>query len=147
MVCPMEERVGYELKRAQQALRAAMDGALERHELTAPQYAALAILEGAAGISSAELARRCFVTPQTMSAIVAGLQRRGLVGRRPHAQHGRILRTQLTAAGAALLARAHDDVRAVEARMTSSMSDAERHGLADLLRRCAAGLEHAPPDT
>src|SRR3712207_8022525 len=67
-------RVGYELKRAQHALRSEMDGALRGVGLTTPQYAALSVLEGEEGISGALLARRCFVTPQTMNGILVNLE-------------------------------------------------------------------------
>ena len=98
--------VGYQLKRAQQALRAAMDEALRPQGLTTPQYAVLTALEAEAGLSGAELARRCFVTPQTMNEIVAGLEARGWVTRRRHAEHGRVLQTFLTDQGAAAGMRA-----------------------------------------
>lgn len=66
----MERHVGYYLKRAQHALRLAMDAALQRVDLTTPQYAALCALELEPGLSNAALARCCFVTPQTMNMIV-----------------------------------------------------------------------------
>jgi len=137
----MEDRLGYELKRAQRGLRLAMDQQLAGLGLTTPQYAALAVLEDAPGISSAELARRCFVTPQTMNALVAGLERRGLLGRQAHPVHGRILETTLTGEGAGLLRRADERVRAIEACMASSLSAKERRQLLELLRRCAGALD------
>ena len=75
---------GYILKRTQLALRGAMDDALVTVNLTTPQYAALSELSEEQGLSNAELARRCFVTPQTMHQILRGLERtssftRGLV--------------------------------------------------------------------
>ena len=137
----MEERLGYELKRAQQALRGTMDGVLGGLGLTAPQYAALAVLEAARGVSSAELARRSFVTPQTMQAIVAGLEARGLLAREARPGHGRVLAAELTGEGHALVARAHDAVRTVEERMASALAVEERRQLSELLRRCAEALE------
>jgi len=70
---------GYVLKRTQLALRGAMDGALATLDLTTPQYAALSELAKEQGLSNAELARRCFVTPQTMHRILGGLERDALV--------------------------------------------------------------------
>ena len=137
----MEERLGYELKRAQQALRRTMDGVLGDLGLTAPQYAALAVLEAAPGGSSAELARRSFVTPQTMHAIVAGLEARGLLAREARPGHGRVLAAELTGEGLALVARAHDAVRTVEERMASVLAVEERRQLFELLGRCAEALE------
>ena len=136
----MEERLGYELKRAQQALRARMDQALQELGLTTPQYAALAALEDTPGVSSAELARRSFVTPQSMHAIVAGLERRGLLTRAPIPGRGRLLAAKLSEDGRHVVDRAHAVVRAIEERMAAGLSQAERQQLLTLLGRCAQAL-------
>jgi DNA-binding MarR family transcriptional regulator len=119
-----------------------MDRALGALGLTAPQYAVLAALEEAPGIPSAELARRSFVTPQTMQAIVAGLETRGLLARAANPGHGRALATDLTEEGRRLVRRAHAAVEAIESQMTSGLSNHERRQLSDLLERCALALEH-----
>ncbi len=137
----MKPQLGYELKRTQQALRSSMDEALSELSLTTPQYAALTVLEAAPGVSSAELARRCFVTPQTMQAIVAALERRRLLGREARPGQGRMLPVELTRRGRALVARAHDAVDAIEQRMSSGLTEIERRRLFDLLRRCAGALQ------
>jgi len=143
---PVEERVGWVLKRAQQALRAAMDEALRRRGLTTAQYAALNALEEASGLSGAELARRCFVTPQTMNEIVAHLEAGGLVKRR-RGDDARVLRADLTAAGLDLVSACHQTVAAIEERMVSRLSPRERQQLLDGLRRCVDALEEAPAPT
>jgi DNA-binding MarR family transcriptional regulator len=139
----VEGRVGYELKRAQQAFCVAVDDALRQVGLTNAQYAVLAMVEDAGALSGAELARRLFVTPQTINQLVASLQARGLVGRARHPLHGRILQTSLTQRGRSLLAAAHQRVRAVEARMVAELSEQERHELVRLLGACARALSPA----
>jgi len=133
--------VGYLIKRAQAALRAEMDGALAACELTTPQYAALAALEHEPGLSNAELARRCFVTPQTMIRIVEGLEERGALTRHEHPTHGRILEVRLTADGRRAIAGGHQRVAAIERRMLRALSESERRVLAELLERCAAAFD------
>ena len=59
--------------------------------LTVPQYTALSILRDRAGLSNAQLARRSYVTPQSMNEVIAALEREGLVARSPAANHGRVL--------------------------------------------------------
>jgi DNA-binding MarR family transcriptional regulator len=137
----MKERVGYVVKRLQSVLRARMDEALGDCGLTMPQYAALSALERDPGISNAELARRSFVTPQTMIRIVANLETQGLVARKPHPHHGRVLQTVLTAKGHGLIARCHESALEVERRMTASLTEREHRKLLDLLGRCARSLE------
>lgn len=137
----MEERLGYVLWRAQQAQRAALYTALADIGLTPPQYAALKVLDDAPGISSAEVARRSFVSAQTMQAIVAGLERRGLLRREHRSGQGTMLAARLTDQGRAALAHAEGLARAVEEKQTAGLMDEERRLLIDLLLRCAEALE------
>ena len=137
----VEGRVGYQMKRAQHALRNGMDGALRDVGMTAAQYAALSALEAAPGLSGAELARRGFVTPQTMNGILVNLENAGLVVRRPHPQHGRILRSFLTEAGQELVPRAHVVVEDIEQRMLAGLGWEDRRRLLEALRSCADALE------
>ena len=133
-------RVGYQMKRAEHALRLEMDGALRGVGLTTPQYAALSVLENEAGLSGATLARRCFVTPQTMNQILMNLQGSGMVERRPHPEHGRVLSAYLTRKGAELVALAHGEVGAIEERMLARLDSGERSRLLEALRSCAESL-------
>jgi DNA-binding MarR family transcriptional regulator len=133
-------RVGYQMKRAEHALRLEMDAALRGVVLTTPQYAALSVLEGEAGLSGAALARRCFVTPQTMNQILMNLEGSGMVERRPHPEHGRVLSAYLTDKGAGLVALAHGEVEAIEERMLAGLDREERSRLLEDLRGCAESL-------
>ena len=81
--------IGYGLKRAQDALNRSMTATLSEVGLSVPQYAILYTLDQTPGISSAELARRSFVTPQTMNELVLDLEASGLVTREPHPDHGK----------------------------------------------------------
>jgi DNA-binding MarR family transcriptional regulator len=139
---PVEDRIGYRLKEAQHALRTAMDRALGERGLTTPQYAVLSALDEEPGLSNADLARRAFVTPQTMNSIVVLLEHTGLVERRPHAVHGRVLSTALTPAGSELVHSCDEVVWRIEERMLAPLSDAERVQLAVLLRTCATALRN-----
>jgi len=60
----LEHSVGYVLKRAVTALRAAMDADLRVHGLSVPQFACLKLLGSRPGLSNADLARGAFVTRQ-----------------------------------------------------------------------------------
>ena len=68
------DRPGYLLKRAQAALHAGMAGALREHGATLAQYAVLTALDEEPGLSNAGLARRAFVTPQTMNQVLLELE-------------------------------------------------------------------------
>jgi DNA-binding MarR family transcriptional regulator len=68
-----------------------------------------------------------------MNEVLLTLEDRGLVRRRAHPDHGRILQARLTAKGRALLASCDADVRAVEARMVSGLADDDRRALRSAL--------------
>jgi DNA-binding MarR family transcriptional regulator len=133
--------VAHSLKRAQQALRGAMDTALRQEGVTSPQYAVLKQTGAEPGLSSAELARRAFVTPQTMQEVVAGLESAALVARSPHPQGGRRIEVALTALGRRTLERCDAVVQRVEERLVEGL-DGERAGaLRSALDQCVRSLE------
>lgn len=136
----MEEPTGYILKQLQQALRSAMDQALRAHDLTTPQYSALTALASVDRLSGAELARRSFVTPQTMNGILVNLETAGLVTRRPDPADARLLRAALTETGRAHLAAADRAVEAIERQMLGNLRPEEQPWFRDALRRCVTAL-------
>ena len=131
---------GYLLKRAQAALHAAMAAALHEHGATLAQYAVLTALDEDPGLSNAELARRAFVTPQTMNQVLRELEQRHWVIRHAHPGHGRILQADLTHHGRQTLRACHQAADAVEERMLAKLSPAGRQQLATALRTCIEGL-------
>jgi DNA-binding MarR family transcriptional regulator len=133
--------IGYLLKRVQHSLRLAMDEKLREYELSTPQYAALWALGMEPGLSGAELARRCFVRPQTMSEILANLEGRDLVERKPHPVHRRVVEVHLTEAAVDLLEACEECVRNIDERMLHGLTPEGRQELSEGLRRCAEGLE------
>ncbi len=57
--------------------------ALRSVSLTTPQYVVLSAVEAEPGMANPRLARAAFVTPQTMQAMLANLERDGLLRRLP----------------------------------------------------------------
>ena len=132
--------IGFALKLAQQALRTHMDGALQQIGLTTPQYAVLNFLRTEPGASNAELARRSFVTPQTMQGIVVALERSGYIVRAPHARHGRVQTTELTKQGRNVLAAATGIVSGAEARLRAASAPLDPQAVTATLLRLAEAL-------
>jgi DNA-binding MarR family transcriptional regulator len=132
--------IGFALKQAQQALRTRLDSGLREIGLTTPQYAVLAFLEVEAGASNAALARRAFVTPQTMQAILMALERAGLIARIPHPEHGRVQMTELTARGRGALEAASGIVAEAEERLRKASAPFDPQAVAAMLRRLAEAL-------
>jgi len=67
--------------------------------LNLSQAAALATLDDSGAMTNADLARAEAMKPQSMSAILAGLEQMGLVERRPHPVDRRQIVISLTAKG------------------------------------------------
>src|SRR4051794_15786801 len=117
-----EGHIGYLLRQAWHAFHGAMEAALREHGLTGAQFAVLSVLARDPGLSGADLARACNTTPQAINGVLATVERAGLVQRRSHPTHGRILQASLTPAGETRLAAAAPAVRAVEARIAAELS-------------------------
>ncbi|RFA13263.1 hypothetical protein B7R21_08600 [Subtercola boreus] len=81
-------------------------------ELSPVEFGVLAQLADSDGLSQAELARSVGVRPQSMTALCAALESRGLLARGPDRGRGRLSRIRLTEEGRALLARAYPRVLA-----------------------------------
>ena len=131
-----EESFGKLLKRAEQALLRTKSEALKGIGLTLPQYVALAELGEHPGITAAELARACLVSPQAMMVALKGMQEQGLVERNPHPRHQTVLEIHLTAVGHETLHAGRELVEPIEQRIAAAMTAAETATLRGLLRRC-----------
>ena len=99
------------------------------HGLSLNQYTTLSVLAHLGGLSNAQLARRSLVSPQSMNEVLLTLEKRGLVRRRAHPDHGRILQGRVTARGRSLLGRCNAEVHDVEARMVSGIREEDRTAL------------------
>ncbi|PBC75680.1 DNA-binding MarR family transcriptional regulator [Streptomyces sp. TLI_235] len=133
--------VGYLIKRAQAALRGAMDKVLREHGLTVPQYATLELLALHPGMSNADLARATFVTRQSGNVVLRGLQEAGLITRPATADHGRARPAHLTEDGRRSLAAVQAAVYAIEQRMVEAIPPQRMAALLTDLDRMAAALE------
>ena len=134
----------YAVKQVELAVRAHLDELLRPSGTTVLQYTALTVLARRDGLTSAELARNAFVTPQSMGDLVSALERRDLVVRHRDPRHARRLLISLTPAGHELLARTESQVRALEERMLGGLTAAERAELRDYLNRCRSALSDDP---
>ncbi len=131
----------YLVGRIDRVVRRSIDDVVRTRGLSVSQYTTLSVLDRRSGLSNAQLARRAFVSPQSMNEVLLTLEQRGLVRRRAHPEHGRIRQTLLTAKGRRLLAACDEQVRAVEARMVSGLSREERSTLRDALVRGVRSLQ------
>ncbi len=118
--------IGYLLRQAHTAHRLRMERALADLAVTLPQFSVLTMLVAYPGASGADLARLSLLTPQTMSVIVANLERSGAISRSPHAVHGRIQQIEVTEAGRQLLAKCRNRAKAVEDELLAGVSQTDQ---------------------
>jgi DNA-binding MarR family transcriptional regulator len=109
-----EGHLGYLVRQANSAVRAAMEKVLADLDATPPQFTVLTMIASYPGLSGADLARLTFLTPQTINVIVGNLEKAGAVEKSAHASHGRILQLSATAKGQSLLKRCRARVMEVE---------------------------------
>ena len=89
----------YLLKRAELAVRGCVEIALAAADLTPSQYFILLLIKRGGATSSAELSRAMGVLPQSMTELIAPLEKRGAIVRQADPANNRILRIELTSAG------------------------------------------------
>ncbi len=135
----------YLLHQTSQALRSRLEHAFRSLGATGIQYTILGLLDRHAGLSSADLSRRFFVTPQTMNQIVAGMARRGLIERTSSDSNRRILEMKLTPAGHTLLERCEDVADKVEAEALALLPERQLEDMRQHLRLLLRQLRASAP--
>jgi DNA-binding MarR family transcriptional regulator len=123
--------LGYLLRQAAGSFRLRLDRDLADLAVTAPQFTVMTMIAAYPGLSNADLARLCMLTPQTVSVIIANLLRAGTVMRHHHAIHGRIQHLDLTENGQALLGKCRARVGMIEVQLADGLSPREE----ELIRR------------
>lgn len=91
-----------------------IDPALKEFSLTSLQYTILSVINRRSGLSSAELARQFFVTPQTIGPILSQLEKRDLISRKENPENRRLLAVSLTPAGEELLKKCDRRIQQIE---------------------------------
>jgi DNA-binding MarR family transcriptional regulator len=137
---PSLPRISYLVFRLERHIRARLDDALARHAVTSTEYMALSELRLRDGLSSAQLARIAFVTPQAMNLVIRDMEKRGLIRRTPDLTRGRMLRASLTRKGLSTLARCDRALDAIEELMLAETDDKTQKTLAETLTECTRTL-------
>lgn len=134
------EELGVLIKAVQTVLHQRMDEVLRPMGLTVSQYACLQNLHDTPQISSSDLARRTFVSRQSMNVLLRGLERQGLVERAGGPGPRRELGAVLTAEAERLLKRAEVAVAGVAERMAATLVPGDRDELVRMLSACRDAL-------
>lgn len=141
----LQTSLGYLLKEASSALRTSMEEVLRPLGMTVTHYSCLELLAQRPGLSNSELARGAFVTRQSMNVLLQNLEQLGQVTRPAEAPVGKVLPTELTPTGRAILKKATAAVRSVELRMLSGMTADEQTQALRILRSMIHSLRDGAP--
>jgi DNA-binding MarR family transcriptional regulator len=139
-------RLSYVIARLDRAVRRGIEERLAPHGLTVPQYTAMSVLNNRPGLSNAQLARRSFVTPQSMIEVIGSLEQAGLVRREAAQDHGRILRTHLTRNGQRLYETIDAEIGELEELMLRELSARDREKFTAAAVSCIHMLGAGLPD-
>lgn len=120
------------------SMRGVVAEALDAHGLSVAQFASLMILDEHPGMSVADVARTVSTARQSANEMLGGLERAGLIERRPHPQDRRSQQIFLTDAGRARLDAARPAVKAVEIRLSEGFTPDELAVVNAWLSRMAA---------
>jgi DNA-binding MarR family transcriptional regulator len=139
-----EPRVSYIVARLERAIRTEINERVKPHGLTTLQYTTLSILERGGELSNAQLARRAYMTPQSMSEVLEALEQKGLVERSPHPNHRRVFPAALTPKGREVLEACNAAVDELEHEMLGALTPHQakslRAGLVSAVRALHAGF-------
>ena len=136
-----EPGVSYAVARLHQRLFAGITERVAPYGLTTLQFTTLSVLSRhGAPLSTSQLARRAFMTPQSMSEVIHALERKDLIERNPHPNHRRTLPATLTAKGRRVLAECDAAVSEFEDSMLAGFSEKDRAAFLDMVKAAVRNL-------
>ncbi len=131
------------MKRLLTGYRTLLESALETEEITLAQLRMLNALHEHAAMSAAELARICYITPQSMQAVVTRAERTGWITRSASARNRRVLSAALTPAGRKVLERGLALAADIEQRIWGTTTSSERRAFNATLRKVLERLQES----
>ena len=135
---PLKGYVGYALRRAQGVIFADFNQALAELDLRPGQFAVLMLIDQNPGTSQSNVSAALGIQKANFVAIIADLEKRGLVRRRKSESDARTYSLGLTARGCSLLQHAQALQALHEARVIAQIGTEGRLQLLRLLERLAS---------
>ncbi len=113
------------MKRLLTGYRTLLEDALEEEGITLAQLRMLKALHDGTATSAAELARTCYITPQSMQAVVTRAEREGWITRAASPRNRRILSATLTKPGQKVLERGLTLAAGIEQQIWGDVQSSE----------------------
>jgi DNA-binding MarR family transcriptional regulator len=128
------------MKRILIHFRGQMDELLRPQGVTIAQLQVLYAIRSAPGSSGAQLARSCYVTPQTVQALLKHLEEGGFIVRGKDKANDRIVTASLTEAGERLMESAEKTALTIQERLWQGVADSDLGRLNELLMQCLGNI-------
>jgi DNA-binding MarR family transcriptional regulator len=132
------------MKRILIHFRSQMDEKLRPQGVTTAQLQVLKVIRDEPGGSGAQLARACYVTPQSVQALLKSLEDGGWITRTKDRGNDRILAVRLTPDGQELLLTAEKVAKVIEGKLWRGVAESSIEALNGVLEQCLANLEPKP---
>jgi DNA-binding MarR family transcriptional regulator len=131
---------GYTIKQVQQQIHTVMEDALRPLSLTLSQYNVLKSLEALSPVTGAELARKAFITPQTMHTILTTMKRKELIVRTVISGNTKSFSISKTNKGKVVLKNADNALMQLFNQANTALTLNEYNELEYLLKKLSTGL-------
>jgi len=131
----LEALIGYNARRASIAIGTVFFERMASYGLSQADFSVLALLAHNPGATSRQLCATLDILPPNFVSLIAALDRRGLIERRPHPHDGRAVGLHLTPAGLALAQETEKIVVEMENEAAGRLTERERETVRRLLQR------------
>ncbi|MET3917998.1 DNA-binding MarR family transcriptional regulator [Variovorax sp. OAS795] len=131
----LEAFVGYNARRAWLIVSSLFAERMAPYGLKQIDFSVLSLLAHNPGATSRQLCNTLDILPPNLVSLVATLDSRGLIERRPHPHDGRAVGLHLTEAGEKLIGEAEQAVTQLETDASARLTARERETLIRLLQK------------
>jgi MarR family transcriptional regulator, organic hydroperoxide resistance regulator len=134
-------RAAQMMKRILIHFRSQIDEKLRPQGVTTAQLQVLKAIRDQPGVSGAQLARSCYVTPQSAQSLLRGLEEGKWIVRSKDHGNDRILTARLSPDGEKLLLTAEKTARSIEEKLWRGVPESSIEALNEVLEQCLVNLE------
>jgi DNA-binding MarR family transcriptional regulator len=131
----LQTLIGYNARRAALSIIEVFMVRMKPYTLRPVDFSVLSVIAHNAGVTSRQLCSVLNILPPNFVAMLAALEKRGLVERRAHTTDKRAQTLHLTESGTALMRDAEISADKLEIEATSKLSAKERQTLISLLQK------------
>ena len=131
----LETLMGYNARRAALSIIEVFMERMSVYGLKVVDFSVLSLVAHNPGITSRQLCATLNILPPNLVGIIASMDRRGLIERRPHPSDGRAMGLHLTEAGQNMMKDAEQTAADLENEATARLSPNERKTLIRLLQK------------